>query len=85
MIQRARAGGEGRHSDEAMAMLLRGGQALDNIARGGGVGGGARQAGSGWHEEGGGRMQGKRAADNTTGGSLSWRQMMVEPARAGIR
>ncbi len=28
-------GGEGGHSDEAVAMLLRGGQVVDNMTRGG--------------------------------------------------
>jgi hypothetical protein len=52
-----------------VAMLPHGGQAADNMTRGGGQGAG----------------QGERTADNTTRRSLSWWRKMVEPAHAGVR
>jgi hypothetical protein len=89
-IQRERVGGggEGERRDEAVAMFTRGGQAADDMTRGGGAEGagqGEREADDTTRGGRGRTTRGKWVADDTTRGSSLRRQKMVEPAHAGVR
>jgi hypothetical protein len=65
-------------------MFTHRGKAMEHDKRGGGRGGGVRQAESGRPEWRGRTTQGKWAADNTTRGLSSQQQKKVEPACAGV-